>query len=447
MKASLAGRIGFVFVFLSISACKLFALDGRINIHDPSTVIQCDGVYYVYGTGDGMPFLASPDGFTWQRGGRVFDRIPDSVHSLVPKNNGRQVWAPDVAKINGRYCLYYAVSTWGSPVSAIGLLTSPTLNPKSPQYHWTDQGPVVHSLDGQNLNSIDPGVITAPDGTYWLCYGSYIGNIQVLQLDAKTGGRIAPGSRVWIVADHSEASDIIYHDGYFYLFVNHGSCCVGARSTYNIRVGRSAKVTGPYLDRHGSDLADGAGTLFLGSSDRHIGPGHFGRIFDDGVEKFSCHYEADLDRPGRSVLDIRPLLWTADGWPLPGQYLKAGTYQLVSQQTGTILQANRAQTAANMGDYLDHDNQQWTITPAEGWYYTVINAESKKALQGNADQSITLENPAHGDSQLWKIDQLSDGSYRLEAKSSRRILTVAHGGVVLSDFTGADAQRWNVTSP
>ena len=432
---------------LVFSARQTFALDGRPFIHDPSTVIQCDGVYYVYGTGDGMPFLTSPDGFTWQRGGRIFDRIPDSVHSLVPKNNGRMVWAPDVARINGRYCLYYAVSTWGSPVSAIGLLSSPTLDPKNPAYRWTDEGPIVHSLEGQDLNSIDPGVCTAPDGTYWLCYGSYIGNIQVLQLDAKTGRRIAPDSPVWIVANHSEASDIIYHDGYFYLLVNHGSCCVGARSTYNIRFGRSAKVTGPYLDRHGDDLANGAGTLFLGSSGRQIGPGHFGRIFDDGVEKFSCHYEADLDRGGRSVLDIRPLLWTPDGWPMPGRYVKAGTYQLLSRQTGTILQANRAQSAARMGDYLTHPDQQWTITPAEGWYYTVINAETKKALQASADRSILLETPAAAAGQLWKIDQLSDGSYRFECKANHMALTAGRSDVSLADFTGADTQRWDVAAP
>jgi len=109
------------------------------------------------------------------------------------------------------------------------------------------------------------------------------------------------------------------------LFVNHGSCCKGKDSTYNIRVGRARKVTGPYLDRENKDLAHGAGTLFLGTVGHQVGPGHFGRFFDHGVEKFSCHYEADLDRgDNRPVLDIRPLLWTTDGWPEAGTAGKIG---------------------------------------------------------------------------------------------------------------------------
>ena len=62
-------------------------------------------------------------------------------------------------------------------------------------------------------------------------------------------------------ARESEAADIIFHDGYYYLFVNHGSCCKGKLSEYNIRVGRSRKPDGPYVDRHGLPLAQGARTL------------------------------------------------------------------------------------------------------------------------------------------------------------------------------------------
>ena len=84
-----------------------------IGIHDPSTVIKCDGNYYVFGTGRGISVLTSSNGFDWQRGGRVFDRIPDSVKSFVPKNDGQSVWAPDITRLNGQYYLYYAVSAVG----------------------------------------------------------------------------------------------------------------------------------------------------------------------------------------------------------------------------------------------------------------------------------------------------------------------------------------------
>src|ERR1039457_3979652 len=168
-----------------------WALDGAIGIHDPSTVIKCDGNYYVFGTGRGISVLTSSNGFDWQRGGRVFDRIPDSVRQFCPKNDGQSVWAPDIIKLNGEYYLYYAISSWGQFVSAVGLMTNPTLNTNSPDYKWTDCGMVVHSSKGEDLNAIDPGVCRASDGTLWLCYGSYHGNIELVELNPKTGLRIA----------------------------------------------------------------------------------------------------------------------------------------------------------------------------------------------------------------------------------------------------------------
>jgi arabinan endo-1,5-alpha-L-arabinosidase len=439
------------------------ALEGAIGIHDPSTVIQCDGNYYVFGTGRGVSVLTSSNGFNWQRGQRVFDRVPDSVKSFVPKNDGQGVWAPDIIRLNGEYYLYYSISSWGQYVSAVGLMTNPTLDPQNSNYKWTDRGMVVHSVEGENLNAIDPGVIHAPDGTFWICYGSYHGNIELVELDPKTGLRIVTNSPVSIIARQSEAADIIFHEGYYYLFVNHGSCCSGPNSTYHIRVGRSQKVTGPYLDRHGEDMAGGAGTLFLASAGTQVGPGHFGLLVDDGVEKFSCHYEADLQKEGRSFLEIRPLLWTVDGWPTPGDNVKDGTYQIRSQQTGTVLQvpADAADgSPAQTARYLIRDNQKWTITPAGGRFYKIVGVTGGKALaaaaaypEDNAAGAAVEIAPFTGaDKQWWKIDQLSDGSYRIASKANRLAITALAkvkpgNGIALQAFTGDDAQRWVLSAP
>ena len=86
------------------------------------------------------------------------------------------------------------------------------------------------------------------------CHGSYHGFIDLVELDPKTGQRLATNSPVTIIAGNSEASDIIHHGNYFYLFVNHGSCCQGSNSTYSICVGRAEKITGPYIDRYGDDF-------------------------------------------------------------------------------------------------------------------------------------------------------------------------------------------------
>jgi len=436
-------------VLLALGSATALALEGMIGIHDPSTVAVCDGKYYVFGTGRGISVLTSSNGFNWQRGGKVFDRIPDSVKQHVPKNDGQGVWAPDVIKLNGEYHLYYSISSWGQYVSAVGLLTSPTLNTNDPNYKWTDRGMVVHSVEGENLNAIDPGVIHAPDGTLWICYGSYHGNIELVELDPKTVLRIATNSPVSVIANQSEASDIIFHDGYYYLFVNHGSCCQGSNSTYNIRVGRSQKVTGPYLDRHGENMADGGGTLFLAAQGKDIGPGHFGLLEDDGVEKFSCHYEAELGRTGRSILDIRPLLWTVDGWPMPGENVRDGTYQIRSQRTGTILQSstNLVQTAR----YLVHDNQKWIIAPASDGFYKIISVAGEDGLEATGKTADVA--PFTGtDNQLWKIDQLNDGSYRIASKAGKLALTATvktkpGNGIALQPFTSDDAQRWVIAAP
>jgi arabinan endo-1,5-alpha-L-arabinosidase len=437
------------------AAMSSFALDGAIGIHDPSTVAVCDGNYYTFGTGRGISILTSSNGFNWQRGGRIFDRIPDSVKQFVPKNDGQGVWAPDIIKVGGEYYVYYSISSWGQYVSAVGLMTSPTLDTNSPDYKWTDRGMVVHSSEGEDLNAIDPGVCLAPDGTLWICYGSYHGNIELVELDPKTGLRIATNSPVTIIANQSEASDIIHHGGFFYLFVNHGSCCQGSNSTYNIRTGRAEKITGPYFDRHGEPMTQGGGTLFLAAQGNDIGPGHFGLLEDDGVEKFSCHYEAVIGRNGRSVLDIRPLLWTGDGWPLPGENLPEGIFQIRSLRTGTVLQmsgrTNSNETTVQTARYLVHENQKWNVAPAGHGFYKITSAQNTNALT-QTEMTAGLAPFTGTDGQLWKIDQLSDGSYRLKSRADALALTALAGGergnqVGLKKFEGDDSQRWIITAP
>ncbi len=431
------------------SGNALLALEGAIGIHDPSTVIQCDGNYYVFGTGRGISVLTSSNGFNWQRGGKVFERIPDSVKQFCPKNDGQSVWAPDILQLNGEYYLYYSISFWGQYVSAVGLLTNPTLNTNNPNCKWTDRGMVVRSSEGENLNAIDPGVIHAPDGTLWLCYGSYHGNIELVELNPKTGLRIATNSPVTVIANQSEASDIVFHDGNFYLFVNHGGCCQGTNSTYNIRVGRSPKITGPYLDHFGERMTEGGGGLFLASEGAYIGPGHFGLLLDDGVEKFSCHDEGMVGRAGRSILDIRPLLWTADGWPMPGESLREGTYQIRSQRTGMILQAST--NAVETARYLVRENQKWNITSAGGGFYKITSAAGENVLTAIGETATSA--PFIGaDNQLWKIDQLTDGSHRIASKTGKLALTTmfktkSGNGIALRPFNSNEAQRWVIAAP
>src|SRR5450759_2659494 len=116
-----------------------------------------------------------------------------------------------------------------------------------------------------------------------MSFGSYSAGILITQLDPTTGKRLNTNSlTATLVANNApgggwgsseEGSCLYQRGGYYYLFVNFGGCCAGIDSTYNIRVGRSTSVTGPYYDQSGVCLTNGGGTMVLESTARFIGPG------------------------------------------------------------------------------------------------------------------------------------------------------------------------------
>lgn len=294
-------------------------LFGQTFVHDPSTVIEDQGQYFVFGTGPGIRTKWSPDLINWTNGTPIFRTPPAWTKDLVPAFRGT-FWAPDIVHVHHHFLLYYAVSTWGKKVSAIGLATSPTLHQSATNYLWRDRGVVISSTDDSAFNTIDPSVMLDADGKLWLSFGSYWQGIFLTELDSETGLRQSTNSPVYHLAwNHSiEASCLTRHDKFYYLFVNWGQCCRGTNSTYEVRVGRANKVTGPYLDRSGSDLADGGGSVFLQSSGRFIGPGHIGIVSSDdtnGPTWFSYHYY-DAATHGLSRLALGKIDWS-DGWPVP----------------------------------------------------------------------------------------------------------------------------------
>lgn len=287
-----------------------------IHVHDPGTPIRCKDEYWIFYTGRGIPSFHSKDLMTWKPGPRVFTNSPGWVAQAVPANRYTHFWAPDITREGDRYLLYYSVSSFGKNRSAIGLATNPTLDPADPNFKWSDAGIVVQSTNTDHFNTIDPAVCRTADGKLWLSFGSYWDGIKLIELDPKTGKRIAPDSPMYSLArnDSIEASFIYFHDGFYYLFVNWGTCCRGVNSTYEIRVGRSQKITGPYLDKDNREMLHDGGTLFLGTKGSFIGPGHAAIFSRDGKEWFSCHFY-DGTRYGTSTLAIMPLHWTASGWP------------------------------------------------------------------------------------------------------------------------------------
>ncbi len=480
------------------------ALNGEPYIHDPSTVIFCEGKYYTFGTGGGG--LISEDGWTWHGGAQ---RPGGGV-------------APDVIRIGDRYYMAYARGGGGMSgghASNVYVMWTRTLDPKSPDFGFKDET-VVASSDGiEDCDAIDPSFLLDPTtGRLWLTYGTYFGFIRLVELDPKTGRRIA-GNQALNIGIDMEATGLIYRDGWYYLLGTHGTCCDGANSTYNIRVARSRKVTGPYVDNVGIDALKGGGKLVVAASGRFVGPGHFGRMdLGDGVEKFSCHYEADLDRGGRSVLDIRPLLWK-DGWPVGGDNFQEGTYEIESERSGFALELGvefvrmprvggfggfgggrggrgaapgapgapapapvpppvtpvaaqqLSDVSANwpagnldirLGDYMMRPHQKWTIAPvpdAGGYpgspYFRIMIAGTDRTLAATAEgELVALPAFTGAPEQLWLIDQLTDGTYRImpkavpNSKEPLALTAVGHSTPTLAKFDPkSDKSRWNFKKP
>ncbi len=471
---------GTVMSLAIASSSNVYSQTGEPYIHDPSTIMKCDGKYYTFGTGGGG--LISEDGWSW---------LPGAVR---PGGGA----APDAIKIGDRYLIAYSATgggLGGGHAGKVLTMWNKTLDPSSPDFKFTEPIEVAHSLDDEDCDAIDAGLLLDPTtGRLWLSYGTYFGFIRLVELDPATGARVEGNEPVDIAID-CEATDLMYRDGWYYLLGTHGTCCDGPNSTYNIIVGRSRNVTGPYIDNIGRDMLQGGGKMLLSAGNRKTGPGHFGRyIEDDGVEKMSFHYEADFDRGGRSVLAVLPLLWE-NGWPVAGEPVKEGVYEIESQRHGYALELAvdfvrmphkmfrfwekvdepvvplKSQTLEDvidtwpegdldvrLGDYMFRPHQRWSVQPAPEYggyldapYYKIMIEGTNRALTATAEAEVTASAEFTGASeQLWRIEQLTDGTYRVMPKSvpghegeSLALVSVADSTPSLGKFDmNSDNSKW-----
>ena len=433
-----------ILFLLSILNCQFTTCDAQTGapyIHDPSTIAECDGKYYTFGTGGGG--LISDDGWSW--------------HGGAERPGGGA--APDVLKIGDRYlCIYGATGggLGGGHNGRILTMWNKTLDPKSPDFKWTKAVEVCSSDGMEDQDAIDPSLLLDPTtGRLWVSYGTYFGTIRLIELDPKTGFRMK-GNKEKDIAIDCEATDLIYRDGWYYLLGTHGTCCDGVNSTYNIVVGRSRNVEGPYVDNVGRDMFHGGGRMVIAAGDRKTGPGHFGRtVIDEGVEIMSCHYEADFERSGRSVLGIRPLLWK-NGWPVAGEQLKEGKYAIFSERRGYSLELSvdftrmqqerqrfwqmdpnepvkaipdqkleevigtwpKGDIAVRCSDYMFRPWQHWSICPVPqaggrltGPLYEIKIDGTNRALTATANLELTTKEFQGEDAQLWWIEQLTQKGF------------------------------------
>ena len=246
-------------------------------------------------------------------------------------------------------------------------------------------------------------------------------------------------------------------------------------------------------------MLHGGGRMVIAAGDRVCGPGHFGRtILDEGVEVMSCHFEADFDRSGRSVLGIRPLLWK-NGWPVAGERFRGGTFEIASERRGYALELAvdfvriqqererfwnmdmskplkaipdqqledviatwpQGDIPVRCGDYMFRPHQLWTLTPVDeaGGYlsnpfFKIVVAGTERALTATADLELkTTATYTGADEQLWRVEQLTDGTFRIMPKripgqqqlNTRYVLySAADSTPTLAEYDfQSDNSKWN----
>jgi arabinan endo-1,5-alpha-L-arabinosidase len=318
---------------------RAYTLTGdAIGTHDPS-IIKDGDTWYVFATGrspDGghIPIRCSKDLVAWKHCGHVFDQLPPWLTSDPQVPGSRGIWAPDISWFDGKFHLYYAYSLFGKNTSGIGLATNATLDPTRPDYKWIDDGFVLRSVATDDFNAIDPNLVIDQAGQAWLDFGSFWGGIKMRKLDRTAGKPSDRDTSVYPLATRARPKDadpakpglppnwqaveapfISWHSGYYYLFVSWDLCCKGAKSTYHTVVGRSRKVTGPYLDKNGVAMSAGGGSELLSANSRWVGPGGESILTGSALDPDLIVFHAYDPVTGKPSLQISTLAWQ-HGWPV-----------------------------------------------------------------------------------------------------------------------------------
>lgn len=307
----------------------------NISVHDPVMAKQ-GNTFYLFATGNGIAVWSSVNKTDWKRELPVFSHAPEWAVKAIPEFKGH-IWAPDISYYNGQYYLYYSVSAFGKNTSAIGVATNKTLDPKSPDFKWIDHGKVIQSYPNvTNWNAIDPNVIADEKGTPYMVFGSFWNGLQLTRLSKDRLSVMGDTINLQTIASRKadpqqkenppavdnnpvdaggnaiEAPFIFKKGKYYYLFASIDYCCKGENSTYKMIIGRSAKLTGPYLDKQGKDLSTGGGTILLQGNKDWNGVGHNSTYTFDGKDYLVFH-AYDANDKGRPKLRIEELKWK-NGW-------------------------------------------------------------------------------------------------------------------------------------
>lgn len=293
---------------------KNWNLSGDTFSHDP-TIIKTDKGYWSFFTANHIGRKFSEDGRTWISKDPVFATFPSWWKTYVPLKTDANIWAPEIVFYNNTYYLFYSVSTFGSKISCIGLLSAPSLD--TPTGQWKDLGMVIRSSASTTYNAIDPAFSIYNQKPY-LTFGSWHSGIYSIELDSSTLKPVSTNpTQIAYRTSQNEAVEgpAIWNpgNGYYYLIASYDKCCDGVNSTYKIRYGRGLSPLGPFFSKGGNIMtADGGTYLYLGNK-QIIGPG--GQcVFKTDTDSWAMGYHYYRADDGRATLGICNIGLDKDGW-------------------------------------------------------------------------------------------------------------------------------------
>ena len=342
------------------------------SVHDPS-VIKAGDTFYVFGSH--LAAAKSTDLMNWQQVASGVSatnplflngtaNVLTELSETFTWAQSNTLWAADVRQLaDGKFYMYYNACKGDSPRSALGIAVADRI-----EGPYVDKGIILRSgmwgqasHDGsiydamKHPNAVDPHVFSDNAGRLWMIYGSYSGGIFIMQMNPSNGMPL-PGQgygKRLMGGNHSriEGAFVMYSPAtsYYYMFTSFGG--LDANGGYNMRVARSLRPDGPYLDAQGNDMAnvksDPAKPLFDDASiapygvklmgnflfDRKLGepgtgigtgyvsPGHNSAFYDAATGQHFLVFHARFPERGEQhEIRVHQMFMNADGWPVVAPY-------------------------------------------------------------------------------------------------------------------------------
>lgn len=287
---------------------------------DPD-ILRVGDDYYLAGTTmhtvPGLVILHSKDLVNWENVAYCFDRFDFDDDAFSLKNGkeiyGQGIWAPCIRRHNGKFYLFS------------------NINGKGLQCFISDkiEGPWKHINMKGNIH--DLGVLFDDDGRVYAVHG--YGEVLLTELEPDMSGP-KENSTVTIIPEGSgvgEGHHVYKIDGKYYIISTDYS--PNGRTLCS----RADNITGPYETRaisadetygyHGAPMTQIKGRIMPDGHPVSVGMpnpdatgcsnAHQGGIVQTPSGEWWALLMQDFHSLGRTV-DLMPMTWTADGWPMIG---------------------------------------------------------------------------------------------------------------------------------